>query len=148
VRQFTQYFTICDVLHDIDLRILLGVLCQLRFCARRFTDRTPLNAESYKYRHVLVRPFNMRHRPVARGGACGCALHPIHILLHPLGICKISKTNMLILPVMDVRHAASSTCSVWLVCNFILTFLSMCGTDVKSDSTSCGRSPSTGAVTI
>jgi len=39
---------------------------------------------------------------VARGVQVGA--------VHPLGICKISKTNMLVSPLKNVRHPTASTC--------------------------------------
>jgi hypothetical protein len=35
--------------------------------------------------------------------------HPLQIWLRPLGICKISKTNMLTSPLKDVQHPTAST---------------------------------------
>jgi len=38
------------------------------------------------------------------------AVHPLQIWMHPLGICKMSKTNMLISPPKDTRHPTIYTC--------------------------------------
>jgi len=45
------------------------------------------------------------HAEQARG-----VQHPQQIRLHPLGICKISKTNMPISPLKHVRQTAAFTC--------------------------------------
>jgi hypothetical protein len=44
-------------------------------------------------------------RPIARG----VQMHPLQIRMHPSGICKISKTNMLISPLEYVRQSTAST---------------------------------------
>ena len=44
--------------------------------------------------HVILLDLIVLIRPLARGVEVG-ALQPLQIWLHPLGICKISKTNML-----------------------------------------------------
>jgi hypothetical protein len=50
-------------------------------------------------------------RPVARGMQMGVML-PIQIWKLPLRICRISKKNLLISPLKNVRHPTASTCYV------------------------------------
>jgi hypothetical protein len=54
--------------------------------------------------HMSPRPIRkeIRRRPIARRVQVRA--------LHPLGICKISNTNMLISPPKNVRHCTTSTC--------------------------------------
>jgi hypothetical protein len=55
--------------------------------------------------------------PLSRGTTSGMqvsAMHPLQILLHPLGICKISKANMLIsLLIKPATPTAATCCLCW-----------------------------------
>jgi hypothetical protein len=56
-------------------------------------------------------------RPVGRGLRMG-AMFPLQIWIDPLGICRISKKNMLIIQLKHVRHPTTSTCCVRFTAKF------------------------------
>jgi hypothetical protein len=41
------------------------------------------------------------------------AMHPLQTWMHRLGICKISKTNMLISPLKNLQHSTVVMCCLW-----------------------------------
>jgi hypothetical protein len=49
----------------------------------------------------LLSLFAVNSRLIARGAYVG-AMHPLQIWMHPLGICKISKTYMMVSPLNNV----------------------------------------------
>jgi hypothetical protein len=54
-----------------------------------------------------------RSERLCRRGFQVGAMHPLQIWMHPLGIYKISKTNILISPLKNVRHPTASSCYLW-----------------------------------
>jgi hypothetical protein len=58
------------------------------------------------YVHTFTKKQHIYVRTVARGWQVG--------ILHPLAICKLSKTDMLISLLKDVQHPTTSTCYRWL----------------------------------
>jgi hypothetical protein len=60
-------------------------------------------------RHVILLDLIVLIRALARGVQLG-ALHRLEIWLHPLGTCRISKTNMLVIsePVKTISSSQST----------------------------------------
>ena len=69
-------------------------------------DLSPAHSVEVQNGTVLPLPqMSSWHAQQARG-----VQHQLQICLHPLGICKISKTNMPISPLKHVRQTTASTC--------------------------------------
>jgi hypothetical protein len=103
-----------NIIRSHNSSLLSTTFAIIVWIARELTGQTVNEDEEINEAH-RVETRDGVCRPVARGMQVVLCVRPVQPWRLPLRICRISKTNLLISPLRNVRHPTASTCYVcWI----------------------------------